>query len=388
MSTGLRGRVAVAGVASTPFGEHWDRDGYELLASACRAAVADAGIALDDVEAAWVGIASQTTGVGGAMLADALRMSGKPISRVENFCATGMDAFRNACFAVAAGVHDIVLACGVEKLTDQEATGLALAPPNPVLERPGATALFALAATRSFAEYGWSERDLATVAVKNHANGAAHPLAHLRREITIEQAMGANPIAAPLRLFDCSAISDGASAVIITRPEIARTLAHKDAVVTVQASALAVGTANPHFKPGVSWTGFQPTRDAAKQAYTQAGIIDPAAEIDVVECHDCYTVTELLNLQDLGFCAPGTAAAFTNDGHTEWTGKLPVNPSGGLKTFGHPVGATGCRMIYEITSQLQGRAAGRQVAQPRIGLAHNLGGPGSIGAVTILKRED
>jgi acetyl-CoA C-acetyltransferase len=386
---GLKGRAAVAGVASTRFGEHWDSDSYDLLAQACRGAVADAGLSMDEIEAGWVGIAAPFTGTGGAMLADAVRMFGKPITRVENFCATGMDAFRNACFAVAAGVYDVALACGVEKLRDQGASGLpAVSRPDPVLERPAAPALFALAATRSFSEYGWDEHDLAEVAVKNHANGAKHPLAHLRSEITVEQALAAPPVAEPLKRFDCSAISDGAAAVVVTRPEVARGLNHHDALVTVQACAFAVTTAHPHFAPGVQWVGFPATQKAAAMAYEEAGISNPLEEIDVVECHDCFTITELLNLQDLGFCETGTAARFTRDGHTRADGELPVNPSGGLKCFGHPIGATGCRMIYEITSQLQGRAAGVQVADSRIGLAHNLGGPGSVGAITILARED
>lgn len=384
---GIDGRVCVVGVGATPFGELWEEDTNSLLAAACTEAVEDAGLSLDDVDAAWLSVALPNTGVGGATLADALRMYGKPITRVENFCASGMDAFRNGCFAVAAGIYDVVLVCGVEKLSDEASSGLAHpSRPHPVLERPAAPALFALAATRSFAEYGWTEADLAEVAVKNHANGARHPKAHHRRVISVDDVLGSPPVAEPLKRLDCSAVSDGASAVIIARPEVARTLRHAQAEVRVKSSVLTVHTAHPHFEPGHQWQGFPATAQAARIAYAEAGITDPAGELDVVECHDCFTITELLNLQDLGLCEPGAGARLTRDGHTRPDGRIPVNPSGGLKCFGHPIGATGVRMVYEITRQLQGRAEGAQVEDARTGLAHNLGGPGSVGAISILQR--
>ncbi|MFY9264449.1 MAG: acetyl-CoA acetyltransferase [Solirubrobacterales bacterium] len=388
MTTGIKNRAAVAGVGATAFAEHWDRDTYSLLAEASHEAIEDAGLTLGDVEAAWVGINYPFTGVAGSTVADALRIYGRPITRVENYCASGMDAFRNACFAVAAGVYDTVLACGVEKITDQGSAGLPmLGRADPVLERPSAPGLFALAATRAFAEWGWTERDIAEVAVKNHANGVAHPKAHFRQEITIEQALAAPEISSPLRRFDCCAVSDGAAAVVITRPEVARQLPHKDNLVLVQANQLAVFTAHPHFDPGFDYLGFPSTREAARRAYEEAGISDPASEVDLAECHDCFTITELLNTQDLGFCEQGDAARFVREGHTQVGGTVAVNASGGLKCFGHPIGATGCRMIYEVTRQLQGRALGRQVPDARIGVAHNLGGPGAVAAVTVLARD-
>jgi acetyl-CoA C-acetyltransferase len=336
------------------------------------------------VEAAWVGNYYPFTGIGGTTVSDSLRMYGKPATRVENYCASGLEAFRAACTSVAAGLYDVVLACGVEKITDQGAAGL---PPmgraDPVFERPSSPGFFALSATRAFHEWGWDNRDLALVAVKNHANGAVHPKAHFRREITVEEALAAPEIASPLRRYDCAA-----AAVIVTRPEIARTLRHRNEVVLVKSVQVAAYTASPQFKPSFEFLGFPSTREAARRAYAEAGVTDPGGEIDVVECHDCFTITELLNLQDLGFCAPGDATRLAREGQWHHDGKIPVNPSGGLKAFGHPIGATGCRMVYEVTSQLQGRALGRQVRNPRLGLAHNLGGPGAVSAVAILGRED
>ena len=386
---GIKDRVAVAGVGATRFTEHYEKDQEDLLVEAVEEACTDAGIERKDIQAIWCGVYYRFTGLSGTTAADALRLYGIPSTRVENYCASGMDAFRNACFAVAAGVYDIVLACGVEKITDQGSRGL----PNvlrdsipPFMPPASAPALFAMAATRTFAERGWTREDLARVAVKNHANGAKHPKAHFRREITMETALEAPMIAWPLGRFDSCAVSDGAAAVIITTPEIAKKMNHKDDYVLVKANGLAVTTASPMHNPGFDYLGFPATRMAAKQAYDEAGISDPARQISLAEVHDCFTITEILNYEDLGFCGPGEGAAFIRDGRSAADGDLPVNPSGGLKSFGHPIGATGCRMIGAITRQLQGRAEGVQVKDPELGLAHNLGGPGAVCSVTILGR--
>ncbi|HEX9776122.1 MAG TPA: acetyl-CoA acetyltransferase [Actinomycetota bacterium] len=386
---GIKDRVAIAGVGATRFTEHYEKDQEDLLLEAVEEATADAGIERADIEAMWVGVYYRFTGLSGTTAADATRLYGIPSTRVENYCASGMDAFRNACFAVAAGVYDIVLACGVEKITDQGSRGL----PNvlrdsipPFMPPASAPALFAMAASRCFAERGWTREDLARVAVKNHANGARHPKAHFRREITMETAIEAPMIAWPLGRFDSCAVSDGAAAVIVTRPEIAKTLAHKDDYTVVKANGLAVTSSQPMYDPGFDYLGFPATRMAAAQAYAEAGITDPARQISFAEVHDCFTITELLNYEDLGFCEPGEGAAFCADGRASADGQLPVNPSGGLKSFGHPIGATGCRMIGELTRQLQGRADGVQVRDPELGLAHNLGGPGAVCSVTIVGR--
>jgi acetyl-CoA C-acetyltransferase len=386
----IKDKVAVIGVGATKFGEIWEKDAEDLLVDAAYEALDDAGLTPQDIEAAWVGVLYNFTGISGSTAAEPLKLFGKPTTRVENFCASGMDAFRNACYGVASGVYDIVLACGVEKLMDTGSAGLPTSDfGHPVMGGVSAPGMFALAATRCFHEWGWTKEDLARVAVKNHKNGVAHPKAHFRRAITIEDALNAPMIAWPLGRFDCCAMSDGAAAIIITRPEIAKATKHKDDYVLVKASALALATVMPMYKGSFDYLGFPATRMAASLAYQEAGIKDPAKEISFAEVHDCFTITELLNIQDLGFVEPPGAAEFVRDGRANVEeGDIPVNPSGGLKCFGHPIGATGCRMIYELTKQIQGRADGNQVKNPRLGLAHNLGGPASVCSVTILGPRD
>ena len=386
----IKDKVAVIGVGATKFGEIWEKDTEDLLVDAAYEAFDDAGLTPQDIEAAWVGVLYNFTGISGSTAAEPLKLFGKPTTRVENFCASGMDAFRNACYGVASGVYDIVLACGVEKLMDTGSAGLPTSDfGHPVMGGVSAPGMFALAATRCFHEWGWTKEDLARVAVKNHKNGVAHPKAHFRRAITIEDALNAPMIAWPLGRFDCCAMSDGAAAIIITRPEIAKTTKHKDDYVLVKANALALATVMPMYKGSFDYLGFPATRMAAALAYEEAGIKDPAKEISFAEVHDCFTITELLNIQDLGFVEAPKAAEFVRDGRANVEeGDIPINPSGGLKCFGHPIGATGCRMIYELTKQIQGRADGNQVKQPRLGLAHNLGGPASVCSVTILGPRD
>jgi len=386
---GIKDRVAVVGVGCTKFGELWEKDQEDLLVEAVYEALDDAGLTPEDVDAGWVGLMYNFTGFSGATMTEPLKLFGKPVTRVENFCASGMDAFRNACFAVAAGVYDVVVACGVEKLLDQGGGGIPIEPIHPVLGHASAPAMFALAASRAFHEWGWTKEDLANVAVKNHKNGAAHPKAHFRRPITVADAVNAPMISWPLGRFDCCAVSDGSAAIVITRPEIAKDTKHKDDYVVVKANALAIQSLMPMYKVSYNWLGFPATRDAARVAYAEAGITDPLKEISFAEVHDCFTSTELFNIGDLGFVADGKdAPAFVRDGHADVEGEVPINPSGGLKCFGHPIGATGCRMIYEVTKQLQGRADGMQVKDPKLGMAHNLGGPGSVCSVTILGRHD
>ena len=386
----IKDRVAIAGVGCTKFGELWEKDAEDLVVEAAYEAMEDAGITPHDIEASWVGVLYSFTGLSGSTAAEPLKLFGKPATRVENFCASGMDAFRNACYAVASGVYDIVLACGVEKLMDEGSAGLPTGDfAHPVMGSVSAPGMFALAATRCFHEWGWNKEDLARVAVKNHKNGVAHPKAHFRRAITMEDALNAPMIAWPLGRFDCCAMSDGAAALIVTRPEIARTMRHKDDYVLVKANALAVQTVQPMYKGSFDYLGFPATRSAAAQAYEEAGIRDAAKEISFAEVHDCFTITELLNIQDLGFCEPGKANEFVRDGLADAEeGAIPINPSGGLKCFGHPIGASGCRMLYEVTKQIQGRADGIQVKDPRLGLGHNLGGPASVCSVTILGPRD
>lgn len=380
----IKNKTAIIGVGCTRFGELWEKDAEDLIVEAAYEAMEDAGVTPDDIEATWVGNLYDFTGLSGSVAAEPLKLFGKPTTRVENFCASGMDAFRNACFAVASGAYDVVLACGVEKLMDVGGSGLPVDMGHPVLRGASAPSMFALAATRCFHEWGWSREDLAHVAVKNHANGALHPKAHFRRPITLETALEAPMIAWPLGRFDSCGMSDGAAAVVVTRPEIARRSRHKHDFAMTRANALTMHAFLPMYRSSFDFLGFPATRAAAQQAYEEAGIRNPAQEIDLAEVHDCFTITELLNIQDLGLCEPGQGARFVRDGLANVGGTIAVNPSGGLKCFGHPIGATGCRMLYEVTRQLQGRAEGVQVPNARLGLAHNLGGPGSVCSITIL----
>jgi acetyl-CoA C-acetyltransferase len=383
----IKDKVAIIGVGATKFGELWDKNQYDLLMDATNEAFKDAGLKnpQEEIDAIWVGIQYYFTGLSGGTATDAIKIYGKPATHVENFCASGMDAFRNACFAVASGKEDICLACGVEKLMDEGSSGLPgfREMGHPVLPLPSAPAMFCFAASRSFKQYGWTKEDLARVAVKNHDNGSYHPKAHFRKKITIEDVMEAPMIADPLGRYDCCAMSDGSAALVITTPEIADTFTnHAKDYVTVKANALSVHTNTPWYKPSYSFVGFPSTQEAAQAAYKEAGIT--AKDISFAEVHDCFTITEMVNYQDLGFIPPGTANEWLKNGGPNWDGEKPVNPSGGLKCFGHPIGATGCRMLYEVTRQLQGRAEGRQVKNPVYGLAHNLGGAFTVASVTVL----
>ena len=387
---GIANQVAIIGCDMTKYGELWNKNQYDLLFEAVQGANKDAGIKKDDIDAAWCGIFYYFTGLSGATVEDMLRLDGKPVTRTENYCASGMDAFRNACFGVASGAYDVVLACGVEKLMDEGSSGL----PgfkifgHPVYPIPSAPAMFSMAATRSFHEFGWTKEDLARVAVKNHDNGSYHPKAHFRSKITVEDAMKAPMIADPLGRFDCCAMSDGAAALILTRIEDAPSYAHSDDYIVVKANAISCYTNTPWYVPpgavGSDFTYFPATKKAAESAYKEAGITDPRKEIDCAEVHDCFTITELLNCQDLRFCERGKAAEELKNGTFNWDGETAVNPSGGLKSFGHPIGSTGCRMLTEVTKQLQGRAEGRQVPDAKIGLAHNLGGAFCVCSVSVL----
>jgi len=387
MAESLKDKVAIIGVGCTKFGELHDRSLSELMTEAALAAYADAGIEPERVEAAWLGTFSPGFGGGKASvtLADALRLYGKPITRVENYCATGTDAFRNACLAVAAGVYEVVLVVGAEKLRDRPVRGLQREGTHPYLEA-GSTppGLFALAANRYFHRFGGDRRTLAKVAVKNHRNGALNPKAHFRMEVTEEQVLAAPIIAYPFGLYDCCPTTDGAAAVVICRGDRARQF--REDPVYVKGIGLAVETGWPFFDPTFEYIGFPATVAAAAEAYRMAGIRNPAREISVAEVHDCFTWTEIANYEDLGFCKKGEGRYFIEEGRSALTGDLPVNPSGGLKSFGHPIGASGVRMLTEIVLQLRGQAGARQVKNAEVGLVHNLGGPGSVACVVILGR--
>jgi len=380
MPVELRKKVAVVGVGCSKFGELYEQSAEDLLCDAVEEALADAGCERDRIEAAWVG--NVVSPFGGDGLGDALKLFGRPITRVQNYCASGMDAFRNACAAVAAGLHDVVLAVGFEKMRDG-----GFARPNrshPVLDfGERAPHVFALSANRYFATYGASKKTLAAVAVKNHRHGLASPKAHLKMEITEETVLRAPMIYSPLGLFDCCPTTDGAAALVVCRADLAKSF--RGQPVWPLGIGLAVVTGQPYYKPSLGFVGFEATVRAAEHAYTQAGV--KPADVDFAEVHDCFTITEILNYEDLGFCARGEGGKFVEEGRASLGGEKPVNPSGGLKSYGHPVGATGVRMIYELATQLRGRAGARQVENARIGLAHNLGGPGAVSCVSILTND-
>jgi len=382
----VRDQVAIVGTACTKFGDRTDASYQDLVVEAATGALTDAGIGPDRVQAAWIGTYSPgaQSGKSGTSLADPLRLYGKPITRVENYCATGTDAVRQAAMSVAAGAYDVVLVVGAEKMKDRPVRGLPLEGRHPILGR-GATApgQFALAANRYMHTYGVPRETLAKVAVKNYRNGAKNKLAHMQREFSLEDVLAAPIIAYPFGLHDCCPTTDGAAAVVLAR---AGALADgiRKGTPRLRGMGIAVTSGRPYNDPEFKYLGFPATEAAAREAYAMAGISDPRKEIDFAEVHDCFTFTELANYEDLGFCGRGEARHMIEEGRTAIDGDKPVNPSGGLKSFGHPIGASGVRMIYEVVRQIRGEAGDRQVPRARVGLAHNVGGPGAVGAVIVV----
>lgn len=378
----MRDQVAVIGVGCTKFGERYEKTYEDLICDAAFAAYDDAGIDPDQIGAAYLG--TYIPGAGGGKsatsLGDALKLYGRPITRVENYCATGTDAFRNACMTVAAGMADVVLVVGAEKLKDKGARGLPRFG-HPLLARGNsAPGLFALAATRYMHTFGMGRETMARVAVKNHRNGAKNERAHLRSEITVEQVLKAPMIASPFGLFDCCPTTDGAAAAIVCRADLAKNF--KRPPIYVKGAGLAVETGRPYFDPTFDYLGFRSTQKAAGIAYEMAKI--QPKDVSFAEVHDCFTWTEIANIEDLGFCKKGEGFKVVDEGRTAIDGDIPINTSGGLKSFGHPIGASGVRMIFEVVTQLRGDGGARQVKNPTIGVAHNVGGPGAVACVVVL----
>ena len=398
MATGIRDKVAIVGMGCSRFGERWDSGADDLMLEAFNEALADAGIATKQIEAAWLGVCLEENNVGktAGPLAQALRLPRIAATRVENACATGTEALRGAAYAVASGAYDIVLALGVEKLKDTGYGGL------PVRTRgvtndlwlPNSTApgAFAQLASAYAAKHGIAmpelRRAMAHVSVKSHANAALNPKAHLRNKITEEDVLKAMTIAAPLGLFDCSGVSDGAACAILTTPEIARALRPDAELVTIKAVEVVVS--NGEESGFTRWDGahIATAREAGARAYASAGITDPRAQLQMAEVHDCFSITEAVLMEDLGFSAPGRSVHDILDGMFDLDGALPVQPDGGLKCFGHPIGASGLRMVYEVYQQIHGRAGARQLKQVDRGLTHNLGGHPhqNVCAVSIIGR--
>ncbi|MCB2088894.1 MAG: acetyl-CoA acetyltransferase [Sphingomonadaceae bacterium] len=399
MAAGIKDKVAIIGMGCTRFGERWDKGADGLMVEAFTEALADAGIESARIGAAWVGNALDDINVGNSALpaAHALRLDRVPVTRVENMCATGTEALRGAAYAVASGAVDIALAVGVEKLKDTGYAGLPLRTKGvqndlwmPYGSAPGTFAQLAGAyAARHNIDSSDLKRAMAHVSWKSHQNGAKSPKAHLRKAIDIEKILSAPLIADPLGLFDCCGVSDGAAAAIVTTPEIARELGI-DNPVTIKAVQLSASNGNEMQYGDWDGSSVPNTQAAAQRAYAEAGISDPKADIDVTEVHDCFSITELVIMEDLGLSDAGRAPADILDGRYDADGDIPCQLDGGLKCFGHPVGASGLRMAYEVYNQLLERAGDRQRANVELGLTHNLGGApfNSVAAVAILGRKD
>jgi acetyl-CoA C-acetyltransferase len=376
--------VVVIGCGMTPFGEHYSKSLRSLVEDAYLNAVesVDKGFDPKEIQAVWYGTLASSWA--SFPIPDFTGLSELPISRLENACATGSDAFRNACFSVMAGVYDVVLAIGAEKMNDEPCQSLwdyqAVENWNIGRSMP---AVFALRATRHMHQFGTKKEQLAMISVKNHHNGALNPRAHFRFETTIEKVIASRMIAYPLGLLDCCPMTDGAAAVIVCRADIARR--YTDAPVHVAGLGLSADTSYGTMTDA-QLVGFPTTSRAAREAYRMAKL-EPK-DIDIVELHDCFTITELVSYEDLGFCRKGEGGKFVEDGRASLDGEMPVNTSGGLLAKGHPTGATGVAQVVEIFEQLRGQSGKRQVAAAEVGLTHNLGvaPEGSVGLVTIMRR--
>jgi len=380
--------VAIIGIGKTAFGAFPDRDLRSLAVEAGEKCLADARVSPSQVEAYYLGNFAGPSFVGqnhlAPYIAGAMGITGVPCTRFEAACASSGSAFYHAVSSVAAGLNDIVLVAGVEKmflLTTPKVTEILAGAGDTCGEvRAGATfpALFAMIARRHMYQYGTTREMMAAVAVKNHENGAKNPLAHMRKVITMEQALKGKPISEPLTVFDCSLISDGAAAVLIAPLE--RAAEFIDKPVKVLGVAQTSDYVALDQKDDI--TTFRAVSAAAQKAYKMAGVT--AEDIQFAEVHDCFTIAEIIATEDLGFVKKGEGGPYALAGCTRLTGPMPINTSGGLKSKGHPVGATGVGQICDLVYQLRGEAGERQLARHSLGLAQNLGGSGATAVVTIL----
>ncbi|NOZ85181.1 MAG: acetyl-CoA acetyltransferase [Deltaproteobacteria bacterium] len=399
MADGIKNKVAIVGMGCTHFGELWNKSADDLMVDAFTEALEDSGIEKKDLESAFLSVCFDEVNVGkSAMpLSKALKLPFLPVSRVENFCASGTDGFRYACYAVASGACDIALALGVEKLKDigygglpdfGQAMGTLNRMIHPNVTAPGA---FAMMATRYFDRYGLDpdegKETIGKISVKSHRAGAKNPKAHLRKEITLEQVMKSPIVSWPLGLYDCCGVSDGAACAIVASPEVAKKIRPDP----IWVKALQISATSGEELTFSKWDGahVETTYRAGQKAYKEAGISDPRNELSVLEVHDCFSITELTIYEDLQISPRGHAKEDIDSGFYELDGPLPCQSDGGLKCFGHPIGASGLRMIYEVYKQLQQKADNRQIKNPRMGLTHNLGGfPGmSVCSVAIFGNE-
>jgi acetyl-CoA C-acetyltransferase len=383
-------RVAIIGCGLSKFDEHWDLGFRDLVVKAGTEAIIDANLGGSNIDAGFVGTMASGRFIGqehiGALLADQMGLTPVPITRVEGACASGGLALRQGFMAVASGLHDIVVVGGVEKMTDLGSSMV-----SDVLGGAGdqewelfmgATfpGLYALMARRHMFEYGTTSEQLASVAVKNHRFGSKNKYAQYQNEITIDTVLKSKMVADPLHVFDCSPITDGAAAVVLAPLDIAKKYTEKP--IEIVASAQASDFLALHSRKSI--TGLNATKVAAKKAYEMAGV--KSTDIDIAEVHDCFTIAEIMAIEDLGFFEKGKGGPATLNKETDVGGKVVINTSGGLKACGHPVGATGVKQAVEISWQLRSQAGERQIKNPEVGLSHNVGGSGATTVIHIYKK--
>jgi acetyl-CoA C-acetyltransferase len=391
----IAGNVAIVGSAATQFGVLHDRGYHDLLREAALGAIADAGVAKAELGAAWLSTAVpdlvSLEGDSGTPITEAIDFAPRPVTRVSAYCASGMEAVRGGALAIAAGEYDLVLVVGVETMRDVAPRDSLVARvgnlSHPTLAKgrtgPGG---FAMLASRYLHRYNRTHDDLATVAVKNHEHATRNPIAQYSSPVTVEQVRASPLIADPLHVLDCTPTTDGAAALVLASTEWARQRNVPHAVLDGVGFAVSDGYYTSLFTEDNDFLSFRATRQASRAAYAQAGIENPREELDLVECHDCFTITEIVNYEDLGLCEPGTGWRLLLEGATTVGGDIPVNLSGGLQSCGHPIGATGVRVVKEVCDQVTGRAGQRQVQGAKRGLAHTLGGPGVLSSVMVISQ--
>jgi len=385
-SHGIRDRVAIVGMGCTNFVENWGKGLDDLLIDASNEAYASAGVTKDDVDAYWFGTAQ--SGMSGITLAKPLQLQNKPVTRVENYCATGSEALRQASYALASGAYDLVMVVGGEKVKDTGFQGLNAFPiPHDGTARNlTAAAMFSMIVPAYGKKYGVDDATMRSVlthiARKNHFNGARNSRAQFRKEVTAEQIEKSPKMAGTLGVFDCAGVADGAAAAIVCRAEDAHR--YTDKPIYVKALSFVAGNGSGLLDPTYDYTTFPEIAACAVDAYQQAGVKDARAEVAMAEVHDCFTPTELLLMEDLQFSERGQGWRDVLDGVFDLDGELPVNPDGGLKSFGHPTGASGLRMMFEAFLQLRGEVPDeRRISSlsdgRKLALTHNLGGyPGEM----------
>ncbi len=388
--------IAIIGVGVTKFGELFNQGYDDLVRDAALQAVTDAKISWDEINAAWLSTAFPEIGVfkgrSGMDLCEPLSLYNIPVTRVSNYCASGADAIRNAVNALRGGECDVAMALGVEKLRDRKPQDsivkMMVEYGHPFLQK-GFTAAgtFAIYANRIMHEYGVTREDISAISVKNHYHGSMNAKAHHRKSCSLEEVMTSPMVSDPLTVMDSCPTTDGAACVIMVRAEDVDKKKHKPVFIKGIGLSISTGWDMPFFDPNHDFLSFEATRTAAQTAYKQSGITKPIDEIDLMEVHDCFSIVELLTYEDLGLCKKGEAKDLIRGKETQLGGKIPVNVSGGLLSCGHPVGATGIRMVVEVANHLRGNAGERQVKNAKRGLTHNIGGPGAIASVIILENE-